>query len=678
MASNPKKQKNRPGHKPSSAVTPQSSIKTSNHKTATSGQKTLWSVLDGFFGKRLNTILILSIVLSSVLGGFLFDVKISTGGDDSHYVEMAYDFLKGRTFPSWHGPLYSIFLSLPIMIFGVNIIWLKIFSFLFVLGHLVLFFYTFRKHVSPTILALIMLILSVNSTILYFASQTYSEAMFMFLQSLVIFLFVNIYLSTDGSGKVTFKQEATQWFILGFFVFLVSLTRNIGIVCLLAMLLFLLWEKRFRGAIMLLVSFIIFHIPFRIYKVLAWNEGFSQGPDQISEILRKNPYNRAMGTEDFAGMIDRFILNAKAYLSKHFMIGLGLHDPGSTEKSAIVTIVIILLFLVAVYFAFRRSKVMLFISIYLAGSIAATFIALHQSWDQMRMMVIFIPMLLILLVWGIQQLSVSKKYTYAGIVLLIFLLLIFFKTFGQTSDKIKVNRKVLARNIKGNLYYGFTPDWQNFLKMSEWVGQNIPGDKVVASRKPSMSYIYSKGREFYGMFRVPTETPDEYITQIEKRTGDLVAFPNKSVNTAWPTPMQWAIKRANVAYVAEGSEIFGVYSFRGQRGNELVQSLYQQKVSPFSTDSLLHLIDKSTQNCFAVSPDSLINTLRKNKVEYVIVASLRANPNVNTGNIINNIQRYLYFVELKYPGILNLVHQIGTDAGEPAWLYQINYKLYGL
>jgi len=337
-----------------------------------------------------------------------------------------------------------------------------------------------------------------------------------------------------------------------------------------------------------------------------------------------------------------------------------------------------LLFLLAVYFAFRKSKIMLFISVYLAGSIAASFIALHQSWDQMRMMVIFIPMLLLLIVWGIQQLSTNKRYTYAGIVLLIFLVVIFFKTFDQTSDKIKVNRKVLARNIKGNLYYGFTPDWQNYLKMSEWVGKNIPEDKVVASRKPSMSYIYSKGREFYGMFRVPTEAPKELITELEKRTGNLLVFPNTAVNTGWPTNLQWAIKKANVAYVAEGSEIYGVYQFRGPQGNETVQSLFQQKVIPYSTDSLLNRVSHSTQPCFAVSADSLIHTLRVNKVEYVIVASLRANPNVNTGNIINNIQRYLYFVELKYPGILKLVHQIGTDADEPAWLYEINYKLYGL
>jgi len=385
-----------------------------------------------------------------------------------------------------------------------------------------------------------------------------------------------------------------------------------------------------------------------------------------------------MGTEDFAGMVERFILNAKAYLSRHFMIGIGLHDPASTDKSGFVTIVLVLLFLLAVFFAFRRSKIMLFISIYLAGSIAATFIALHQSWDQMRMIVIFIPMLLIFLVWGIQQLSVSKRYTYTGIVLLIFLTVVFVRTFDQTSDKIKVNRKVLSRNIKGNPYYGFTPDWQNYLKMSEWVGQNIPADKVVASRKPSMSYIYSKGREFYGMYRFPTEQPQEYVNELEKRTGDLLVFPNKVVGSDWPANLQWAIKRANVAYVAEGSEIYGLYKFTGMQGNEVVQLLYQKNITPFSTDSLISRISKSKQTCYAVSPDSLINSLRVNKVEYVIIASLRANPNVNTGNIINNIQRYLFFVEQKYPGILTLVHQIGADAEEPAWLYQINYKLYGL
>jgi hypothetical protein len=591
---------------------------------------------------------------------------------------MANEFLKGRAFPSWHGPRYSIFLSLPILIFGVNVIWLKVFSFIFIIAHLILFYFTFRKHVSATLFSFVMLILSVNAAVLYFGSQTYSEAMFMFLQSLAIYIFINIYLNFGLSEKPSVKQEVIQWLGLGFFVFLVSLTRNIGIVMLLAMLLFLFIEKRFRGAIFLTISFVAFLIPFRIYKKIAWHESMSQGPDQISEILRKNPYNRALGTEDFGGMVDRFVMNAKNYLSKHFMTSIGLHDPASTEKSGFVTLIIVILFVIAAIYAFRKSRIMLFISIYLGGAIAASFIALHQSWDQLRMIVIFVPMLLLLLCWGIQQISLNRRYTYVGIILMIFLTVIFFRTFDMSSDKMKVNRKILARNIKGNLYYGFTPDWQNFLKMSEWVGKNIPADKVVASRKPSMSYIYSKGREFYGMYRFPSEEPVQYINKLLSRTGDLVVIPNKAIDNKWPVNLQWGIKRANVACVAEGSTLYGLYYFRGQQGNEVIQNLSELKVKPFSTDSLINLVNMSKQNCFAVSPDSLLLNLKRSKVEYIIVANLRANPTVNTGNIINNIQRYLYFVEQKYPGILELVHQIGRDNEEPAWLYKVNYSLYKL
>ncbi len=168
------------------------------------------------------------------------------------------------------------------------------------------------------------------------------------------------------------------------------------------------------------------------------------------------------------------------------------------------------------------------------------------------------------------------------------------------------------------------------------------------------------------------------IGNIRKHTGGLSVIANKDINTGWPAELQWAIKQANVACVAEGSDLYGVYEFAGQPGNEVIQALGKFNVVPFSSDSLLNRVRVSSQSCFAVSPDSLINILRKNKVNYIIVASLRANPNMNTGNIINNIQRYLFFVEQKYPGILKLVHQIGGDNEEPAWLYQINYKVYGL
>ena len=66
-----------------------------------------------------------------------------------------------------------------------------------------------------------------------------------------------------------------------------------------------------------------------------------------------------------------------------------------------------------------------------------------------------------------------------------------------------------------------------------------------------------------------------------------------------------------------------------------------------------------------------------NKVEYAIAANLRANPNAKTERIINTVQRYLYIIEMKYPGIFTLQHQIGDNNNEPALLYRINYAMYG-
>ena len=78
------------------------------------------------FGKArsANTFLAIfyvSLFLTIFLGISLFDVKISSGGDDSDYILSAKKFMEGREFPSWHGSFYPIFLSLPYLIFGFHL-----------------------------------------------------------------------------------------------------------------------------------------------------------------------------------------------------------------------------------------------------------------------------------------------------------------------------------------------------------------------------------------------------------------------------------------------------------------------------------------------------------------------------------------------------------------------------
>jgi hypothetical protein len=93
-------------------------------------------------------------------------------------------------------------------------------------------------------------------------------------------------------------------------------------------------------------------------------------------------------------------------------------------------------------------------------------------------------------------------------------------------------------------------------------------------------------------------------------------------------------------------------------------------------DSLLEVLNNPGKSPYAVSPDDLLEDLRVNQVGYVIMASLRAVPTENTGRTINTVQRYLYFIQQKYPGIFTLAQQIGEDNEEPAWLYRINYEVY--
>ncbi len=47
----------------------------------------------------------------------------------------------------------------------------------------------------------------------------------------------------------------------------------------------------------------------------------------------------------------------------------------------------------------------------------------------------------------------------------------------------------LKKNLSGDKYLGYTTDWQNFLKISEWSEKNLPKDSYVASRKAAISNI---------------------------------------------------------------------------------------------------------------------------------------------------------------------------------------------
>ena len=643
----------------------------------TTGKRKIIDILDDHFSRNATVYFVICLLLNIIIGIYLFDVKVSTGGDDSGYIVSAKQFLEGDSFPGWHGPFYPMFLGLLIAIFGVKVVLLKVFSLLFIIGHFIFFYYSFRGRLSSTVLVFTSLIISINSQILYFASQTYSEALFLFLQSMFVFVFFKLY----EAGPDTLKDQIKNWRYwlgLGFLIFLMTITRNIGIAVLGAIILFFLFEKKYWAILTTIVTYMIFRMPFNLYKRIVWDLKGAEFSGQMNEILLKNPYNSSLGSEDFTGMITRFWDNALIYLSKHFMVILGLKSESNANTGTLATIIIIALLLLAFFLSFRKNKPLLFVTIYLGIMIGGTFFALQKNWGQMRMIVIYAPLMILTIIWALTQVSWIKKYGILQLLLLFLLCMIFLKVFSETATKIKYNQKVLAKNLRGNLYYGFTPDWQNFLKMSEWVGKNLPDSVVVVSRKPSMSFIYSKGKEFYPMYRFPTEDADMLIARLKTRTGPLIALKqNEFFEKKIPFPHQLVTKPSMVAVVSQENDVYTLHATGDSPGQRLEPFIHQYQLTSMDTDSLLRLMHRNNMSYYGISPDTLLNALRVNKVEYAIAANLRANPNAKTERIINTVQRYLYIIEMKYPGIFSLQYQIGDDNNEPALLYKINYGLYG-
>ena len=238
--------------------------------------------------------------------------------------------------------------------------------------------------------------------------------------------------------------------------------------------------------------------------------------------------------------------------------------------SYITTVILVIISILS----YKRNKFIFFSSIYLVVLCGGIFFGVQANNMQDRLLIIAMPLIFLVLFFGAYDLVKrvpSLQYVFilfAGIMLLV--------TIGNSTVQAKKNTVALKKNLSGDIYYGYTPDWENFLKMSKYCADSLPADAQVLSRKPNMSFIYGNGKKFPGQYWVTTTNADSVL-------------------------MEW----------------------------------------------------------------------KKQNITYVLLPTLRMNPEKNNGRFINTLHRMLQPVAEKYPEKLKLVKTIGTD--EPTYLYQINY-----
>ncbi len=483
-------------------------------------------IIDHFKSDRTGIIVTgISLLLFVLFSYLCFNSLVSIGGDDSYYIIAAKNFIMGKSFPAWHGALYPILLSPFVAMFGIEVTLFKLISIVLTVAQIVIIYKTWRKHSPVFVLLTTVVICSLNIKIITYAGSTYSEPLFMLLQVVLFYLFYKI--DTIDNNKLFTRTSVVKLLLFGLVSFMLVTTRNIGMAVIVAIVIYYIIVKRFRLLIASISSFLIFYIPFSLYSKFYWSisgVGFSA---QLSKIMYINPYKPSEGTEDLSGMITRFWDNCNQYLSKHLLKFLGFRDYDSVNTSGLITTIIILVAVALIIHFYRKRKDMFFVGIYLVVSLVTTFITQQVYWDQERLILIYLPLILIFFGTGFYDMAKAIKFKAIKVVLVLMVIL----SVGVNLKSSITESVDKSKERSEGRYSAYSPDWQNYVKMCEWVGKNIPKKSVVACRKPNMAQIYGN-REFTGFYKVTTFNADTMLMNLSAKrinyvvTGRLRSVPS--------------------------------------------------------------------------------------------------------------------------------------------------------
>jgi hypothetical protein len=466
----------------------------------------------------------------------LFNARISEANDDSLYIEAAYKYSENffSYFYTANAPLYPMLLSLPVSIFGINLIALKLVSTVFNFLQLFFLYKTFKNRFPNLVFYPTIFILAINNFILYYSSMTYSESFFMFLQALLFFYFLKLYDQLE-SGETELKKTYKLWLAVGLVLTLLTFTRSISVVVLPAIFVMFILFKQYRYALHYSIVVVAFKILFESLKSLIWGK-MDQFSTQAQMLLQKDPYDSTAGLETFGGFVMRFINNSELYLSKRFFQIIGFMDETSTTTNGFVTILVFaLLILGGIQLFLNKDKKMLVTLFYSFAIMIGSFVILQASWDQARIIMVVIPLLLLILFYGLYQ--VTKKSPTGRNIYICFVIIVCTSVFISSTKRSVKNMPILVHNLKGDIYYGYTNDWINYLKMSAWCADSLPSTSKVACRKAPMSFIYGKGHFFYPVYKVfavdsvtKMANPDSVLSLFKRNNVTHVLAANLRMN----------------------------------------------------------------------------------------------------------------------------------------------------
>jgi hypothetical protein len=629
--------------------------KTTKKKSAIA-TKDLFDKMDLFFDKRKKGFFWLAMAFSFLFSILLFSLKMSEMGDDSGYIIRALKLFKYGEYPPFQGPFYPMILSIFVAAFGVKIVLFKLLSLVFILLALYFFFRSLDGKIPYGILMPAFVLTAINSYILYFSSQTFSEAPYLLLQVLLFYvLFKN---DSTFQRDFQWKTDWMQYLLIGLVLFLGGLTRSVHLGALAVVLLFFLFIGKWKSALASLAGYGVFWSLFECIKRMFWHNSSAQISYQGSRMMLKNPYNAQDGMESFSGYIDRLVDNSQYYISKAFFAQTGLRSE-SDEASLLLTLFSYGFLILGLYLVFKKSKPLLFTILYVGVLCLVTFLGLQVFWAQWRLIGVFYPFLLLAFFatfyYGLKRLP-KVQFLYP-----LLLVVMLFSGLGETFKKVQKNMPVLKLNLAGDTFADYAPEWKSFIEMSQWSAKHIPADCMIASRKPDLSFIYTE-RDFHGVYTVPEVNMDTLKVRIKSSMVLIGLDPAQLMQS----PVFEDIRKDVLCFVqGTDNSFFGVYQMDAAKAKKVIPLIQSSQVSV--DQNIMQTLDGKVAagvNLHVIDPEMLVQDFVKNNVQFIIL---------NSPNLFSTLYRYLTFIQLKYPRSLSTVYAIGQQQAQTT-LVKFDYE----
>lgn len=487
--------------------------------------------------KKIFNVLLVACLFLSLIS---FNARISEAHDDALYLEAGSRYI--NEFPDYfytqNAPLYPLFLALLIKLFGFKLIVFKLFSILFNLLGFIFFYKALKGRVPAIVFLPVAVFQATNYLIMYFASMTFTEAFYFFLQGLFFYYAVKM-LDMIKEDGLNIKGQIKTWLLLGLSMFLISTAKSSAIVVIPAIMLYFFIEKNWKAMGAAIGFYLVFKVPYELTVKLIW-KAQNQFAGQSKILLQKDPYDKSLGDEDLAGFIQRFIDNCNLSLSKRFYQLLGWLDEGSTDTYTVVTLLTVSVILFGFLKLFKnKNQALTLLTFFTGAQIVLSYLILQTRWDQPRITLVCMPILLIVILYGLYSFLYKP-----GMGPTIYIMLVTLMIGSSCISSLKrgfTNLPIVQKNLKGDKYYGYTPDWQNFLKCSEWCADSLPKEALVISRKAPMSFVYGKGKKFFPIYSVikkDTATnqsnPDSALAFFKKNKVTHVMLGSLRVNPSQP------------------------------------------------------------------------------------------------------------------------------------------------